>query len=107
MNPKLHYGLIKYKQTCSYKILKDIIEHFTFVHLIDSLVNVNHHITVVILKCTNRMSEARVNYNLIKYKKMREYKVLEDISEHVTLFQLMDSLGNVNHAISVVGSWIF
>ena len=29
-----------------------------------------------------------------------------DISEHVTLVQLMDYLGNVNHAISVVGYWI-
>ena len=38
---------------------------------------------------------------------MREYKMLEDISANVTLFQLMDSLGNVNHAISVVGNWIF
>ena len=32
---------------------------------------------------------------------------MEDISANVTLVQLMDSLGNVNHAISVVGSWIF
>ena len=32
---------------------------------------------------------------------------MTDISEHVTLFQLMDYLGNVNHAISVVGYWIF
>ena len=38
---------------------------------------------------------------------MHEYKILEDISENVTLVQLMDSLGNVNHAISVVGNWIF
>ena len=38
---------------------------------------------------------------------MGEYEVLEDISVNVTLVQLMDSLGNVNHAISVVGSWIF
>ena len=28
-------------------------------------------------------------------------------SEHLTLFQLMDDLGNVNRAISVVGYWIF
>ena len=53
------------------------------------------------------VSEARVHYNLIKYKKMREYKILEDISANVTLLQLMDSLGNVNHDISVVGNWIF
>ena len=32
---------------------------------------------------------------------------MEDISENVTLVQLMDSLENVNHAISVVGYWIF
>ena len=43
----------------------------------------------------------------MKYKKIGEYKILEDISANVTLVQLMDSLVNVNHAISVVGSWIF
>ena len=32
---------------------------------------------------------------------------MEDISENVTLVQLIYSLGNVNHAISVVGNWIF
>ena len=53
------------------------------------------------------VGEARVNYNLIKYKNIREYKSLENISENVTLVQLMDSLGNVNHDISVVGNWIF
>ena len=50
------------------------------------------------------VGEARVNYNLIKYKKMRVYKILDDISENVTLVQLMDSLGNVNHVISVFGN---
>ena len=38
---------------------------------------------------------------------MREYKILEEISENFTLVQLMDSLVNVNHSISVVGNWIF
>ena len=51
--------------------------------------------------------ETMVHSKLMKYKKMREYKILEDISANVTLVQLMDSLGNVNHAITVVGSWIF
>ena len=32
---------------------------------------------------------------------------MKDISENFTLVQLMDSLGNVNHAISVVGYCIF
>ena len=38
---------------------------------------------------------------------MGSYDILTDISENFTLFQLMDSLGNVNHAIGVVGYWIF
>ena len=48
--------------------------------------------------------EAKVHYKLMKYKNMGEYEILEDISENVTLVQLMDSLGNVNHAISVVAT---
>ena len=48
-----------------------------------------------------------MHYSLIKYKKKGEYEILKNISANVTLVQLMDSLGNVDHAISVVGSWIF
>ena len=51
--------------------------------------------------------ETRVHYKLMKYKKIGEYEILEDISANVTLVQFMGSLVNVNHAISVVGSWIF
>ena len=46
-------------------------------------------------------------YILRKYKKKGYYDILEDISEHVTLVQLMYYLGNVNHAINVIGYWIF
>ena len=38
---------------------------------------------------------------------MMLFYILNEISEDITLVQLMDSLGNVNHAISVVGNWIF
>ena len=41
------------------------------------------------------------------YKNKGSYDILKDISEHVTLVQLIHSLGNVNRAISVVGYWIF
>ena len=51
--------------------------------------------------------EPRVYFSLSKYKKMSSYDIMTDISEHVTLFQFMDSLGNVNHDISVVWYWIF
>ena len=60
-----------------------------------------------ILKRKKNEGGARVHYNLIKYKKKGKYKILEDISENVTLVQLMDSLVNVNHAISVVRKYIF
>ena len=46
-------------------------------------------------------------YSLREYKKMGSYDILTEISENVTLFYLMDYLGNVNHNISVVGYWIF
>ena len=45
----------------------------------------------------------RVYYSLRKYKKKGSYDIMTYISEHFTLVQLMDYLGNVNHAISVVG----
>ena len=38
---------------------------------------------------------------------MSSCDILKDISDHVTLVQLLDSLGYVNHTISVVGCWIF
>ena len=52
-------------------------------------------------------SEPRVYYSLRKYKQKGSYDILKYISEIFTLVKLMDSLGNVNHDISVVGYWIF
>ena len=56
------------------------------------------------LKNENKIQgEPKVYYSLNKYKKKSSYDILTDISEHVTSFQLMDYLGNLNHAFSVVG----
>ena len=41
------------------------------------------------------------------WKKNYAFDILNDISEDVTLVQLTESPGNVNHAISIVGNWIF
>ena len=38
---------------------------------------------------------------------MDSYDVMKDISDHVTLVQLMDSVVHLNNAISVVGYWIY
>ena len=51
--------------------------------------------------------EPKVHYSLMKYKHTGSYNILKDISENFTLVQLMDPLGNVNDAISIVGYWIF
>ena len=40
-------------------------------------------------------------------KKNDAFDILTNISGYVTLVQLMDSLGNVNHVISILGYWIF
>ena len=60
-----------------------------------------------ILKNEKLKGEPRFYYSLSKYKKKRSYDILTAISEKFTKIQLMDSLGNVNHVISVVGYWIF
>ena len=49
----------------------------------------------------------RVYDSLRIYKNMGSYDIITEISEHVTLFQVIYYLGNVNHAISVVWYWIF
>ena len=51
--------------------------------------------------------EQNLRYNLNIWKKNYAFDILNEISEDVTLVQLMDSLGNVNNAISIVGHWIF
>ena len=42
--------------------------------------------------------EHNLQYNLTTWKKNDAFDILNDISEDVTLIQLMDSLGNLNHA---------
>ena len=34
------------------------------------------------------------------------FDIINDISDHVTLVQLEDSAGGVNHAVSITVSWI-
>ena len=51
--------------------------------------------------------EHNLRYNLTIWNKNDAFYILNCISENVTLVHLIDSLGNVNHAISIVGHWIF
>ena len=49
----------------------------------------------------------RLCYKLEKWKKGGTFDIMNNISVHIELVQLMYSLGNVNHAVSAVGKWIF
>ena len=40
-------------------------------------------------------------------KKKGTFDIINDISEHFTLVKLMETLGNLSRAISIVGYWIF
>ena len=70
---------------------------------------VNHidFANAILKKWKQMKGEPNVHYSLVKYKKKAYYEIPKDISEHVTLVQLMYYLWNVNRAISVVGYWIF
>ena len=55
---------------------------------------------------TNRRKikgDQNLRYNLTIWKKNDAFDILNDISENVTLVQLMDSIVNVNHDISILG----
>ena len=59
---------------------------------------------------TSRMKikvEHNIIYNLKVWHKNDAFDILKNICGYVTLVQLMDSLINMNHAISIVGNWIF
>ena len=74
---------------------------------IDKFRNIIHFYTYM---TTNRMhikGENHLRYNMKIWNKNDAFYILKNISEYVTLVQLMDSLGDVNHAISIVGYCIF
>ena len=59
---------------------------------------------------TNRRKNKRENKlrsNLTIWEKNYAFDIIHDFSEDINLVQLMDSPENVNHAISIVGHWIF
>ena len=47
--------------------------------------------------------EHDIIFNLKVWQKKYAFDILKNISEYITLVQLMYSLGNVNNAISIVG----
>ena len=51
--------------------------------------------------------DQRLHYNIKKEIKQCSFDILRDISENITLVQFMETVGNVNDAVIIVGYWIF
>ena len=51
--------------------------------------------------------EHHLIYNKKVWHKSDDFDIINNTSEYVTLVKLLDSLENVNHAISIVGYFIF
>ena len=49
--------------------------------------------------------EQNLRYNLTIWSENDDFYILNEISENVSLVKLMNSIGNVNHAIIIVGNW--
>ena len=54
-----------------------------------------------------RKGEQILYYNIDKYKLNGSFEIVNYICEIFTLLKLMEKVGNVNHAVSIVGNWIF
>ena len=48
-----------------------------------------------------------LRYKMVKWEKIGEFDILNDISDHVTLVQLIDTAVIVNNAVSVIGCWTY
>ena len=51
--------------------------------------------------------EHNLIYNFKVWQEKQAFDILKSVGEYVTLVQLMDSLGNLNNSISIVGYCIF
>ena len=51
----------------------------------------------------HQIGEHNLRYNLNKWVKKSTFDIPNNMSEHFILVQLMDTLGNVNNSISIVG----
>ena len=84
----------------------NLIEESLTIHIDKSRNKINFANDIM----TNRIHikvEQHLIYSLKIWNKKDNFYILNEISKNVTLAKLMDILGNVNHAISIVGYWIF
>ena len=54
-----------------------------------------------------KKAEQNLHYKLEQWNKPVTFDIMNNISEYVILFQLMDSVRNIYYAVSVFENWIF
>ena len=63
--------------------------------------------TVIMFHQEKNIGEQCLRFNIILWKNQGSFHAFNDISDHLTLLQLMDSIGIINNAVSIFGKWIF
>ena len=56
---------------------------------------------------SRNFKKPHLRHKLEQWKKYDTFDILNNISKYVTLVHFIYIVGNVNHALSVVGRWIF
>ena len=91
-------------------ILQGILQHELNNNYIVRLSAIGMVLHLLILSqktmCITRVSSVSI-IKLRNEKKQGSFDILHDISENVTLVQLMDSVGNENNEASIVRYWVF
>ena len=73
----------------------------------DKFRNISHFVNDTMKNRMHTEGEQKLRYNMKVWHKNDAFDILKNIIEYVTLVQLMESLGNVNNATSILGYWIF
>ena len=51
--------------------------------------------------------QQQCRYKVVQWNNRGTFDILNDISDHMTLVKLIDTAINVNHAVSIIGCWIY
>ena len=65
--------------------------------------NIIHFANAIMSNRKEKKGEQNLRYNLTIWSENDAFDILNGISENFTLVQLMELLGNLNHAIIIVG----
>ena len=71
------------------------------------IINIGSSLIIISWLTTREIEASSVVVISHTNAKIGELDILNDISEHVILFQLMDNSGNANQTIRITACWIY